>query len=182
MFFHFLCKFSFTAPLFVSSQFHLLRLAYSTMAEQHLTGTCLNTGNMEWNSNRISLCDSRLHDHACVERYCCRWIIKQSVSGSCNLKRSSSPALPPQLISHLISTKIRLQKRGSAAFPVCVCMNMWICTSALVFVCLKAFSFIPPPSISHTYKHSQLLQMRLADQQTLQHLTTYINVVVKIDS
>lgn len=91
----------------------------------------------------------------CVPRYCCRWIIKQSVSESCNLKRSSPPALPPQLISHLISTKIRLEKRGTAASPVCVCMSTRIaistCTWTLVFVCNCVFlSFFLSPSLTHT--------------------------------
>lgn len=91
----------------------------------------------------------------CVPRYCCRWIIKQSVSESCNLKRSSPPALPPQLISHLISTKIRLEKRGTAASPVCVCMSTRIaistCTWTLVFVCNCVFlSFFLSLSLTHT--------------------------------
>lgn len=123
------------------------------MPKQHLTAVCLNTGDMEWNSNRISLCESRLHDRVwvcmCVWRYCCRWIIKQSVSGSCNLKRSSSPALPPQLIYHLISTKIRLEKWGTAAFSQYVCARVCGCeshTKACVCVCWNTFPFC----LSHT--------------------------------
>ena len=58
--------------------------------------------------------------------------MKQSVSGSCNLKRSSSSALPPQLNSHLISTKIRLEKRVRLR-SLCVCASA--CGYVLVYAC-----------------------------------------------
>lgn len=136
---------------------------------------CLNNGDMKWNSDRISLCDSRLHDHVCVWRdIAADRIIKQSVSGSCNLKRSSSPALPPQLISHLISTKIRLEKQRTAAFPrMCVHVrvaihqlhqylhaNACVCLLQAVFFLFVLFSFI-----SHTQgkpsPHYQILTLSL---------------------
>lgn len=81
--------------------------------------------------------------------YYCRWIIKQSVSGTCHLKRSSSPALPPQLISYLISTRIRLEKQGTVPSPcVCVCS---IC------VCQKAFSSLLSTSTAHTQSEASLI-------------------------